>query len=51
MAAGLGLALCGSSGGADDEVLAGGLDDFHGDDGLLVDLHDAFDLSLGPPTP
>jgi hypothetical protein len=31
--------------GADDEVLSGGLDDFLGDDGLLVDLHDAFDLA------
>jgi hypothetical protein len=30
---------------ADDEVLAGGVDDFLGDDGHVVDLQDAFDLA------
>ncbi|WP_156056513.1 hypothetical protein [Streptosporangium roseum] len=30
---------------ADDEVLPGGVDDFLGDDGHVVDLEDAFDLA------
>jgi hypothetical protein len=34
------MALC----VADDESAAGGLDDVVGEDGQIVDLHDAFDL-------
>jgi hypothetical protein len=37
-------ATCGGSGEPDDEVLAGGLDDFVGDGGEVVDVEDATDL-------